>query len=334
MIALAIGEGLRRDQCQEWRPRWLRSGRVNAAHPTGTITRYRADAGIAEANGSPSTLVLFARDPDEVAPARRRPWLDRDLPGGAAPVKAAISRPPVTGAKRVRRDRVGDAPARPRLRARGAVRATRHPPLIPATRSSRLPIVPLPPAGNCARQRVSAEAEKVVPHPGGTFSSPWWGPMGHWRPPIFGVSCGGQKRSTLPPPISSFHLIRTGAPKRRSITLPIRQGVIIAIPKREYPRRFVRYRFRRHTSVSETADEQSTPEPEDAVIVLSLVALFGLCFVIALGCVKSVRVFRRAGHTTLLIEAERDGVRFHYPTRRCGRAIDVYHPARGIRKAA
>ncbi len=70
------------------------------------------------------------------------------------------------------------------------------------------------------------------------------------------------------------------------------------------------------------------------MIVLSLAALFGLCFVMALGCIKSLHAFQRARHTALLADAERDGVRYHYPTRPCGRAVDVYYPAPHIRNAA
>jgi hypothetical protein len=62
------------------------------------------------------------------------------------------------------------------------------------------------------------------------------------------------------------------------------------------------------------------------VIVLSLVALFGPCFVLALGCVTSLHAFRRARHTALLVEAEHAGVRCHYSKRRDGRAVDVYNP--------
>ena len=69
------------------------------------------------------------------------------------------------------------------------------------------------------------------------------------------------------------------------------------------------------------------------MIVVSLAVLLGLCFIIALGCVRSVHAFQRARHTALLVEAERDGVRYHYPTRRCGRNIDVYVPASTLSKA-
>jgi hypothetical protein len=70
------------------------------------------------------------------------------------------------------------------------------------------------------------------------------------------------------------------------------------------------------------------------LIVLSLAALFGLCFLVALGCVKSLHAFRRAAHAERLLAAEHAGVRYHYPRRRCGRAVDVYHPARHLTKAA
>ena len=67
--------------------------------------------------------------------------------------------------------------------------------------------------------------------------------------------------------------------------------------------------------------------------MVSLAVLLGLCFIIALGCVRGVHAFQRAHHTALLADAERDGVCYHYPTRRCGRAVDVYHPASTLIKA-
>ena len=60
-----LGHLIRRAQRdREWMLRDLPS-RVNAAHLTGTLTGYRADAGIIEAGGKLYILVLFARHSDE-----------------------------------------------------------------------------------------------------------------------------------------------------------------------------------------------------------------------------------------------------------------------------
>ena len=60
--------------------------------------------------------------------------------------------------------------------------------------------------------------------------------------------------------------------------------------------------------------------------MVSLAVLLGLCSIVAPGCARSVHAFHRARHTALPVEAERDGVRRRYPTRRCRRAVDVSSP--------
>ncbi len=67
---------------------------------------------------------------------------------------------------------------------------------------------------------------------------------------------------------------------------------------------------------------------------MAMAVLLGLGGLTTWGCRWSVRAFRRAQETARLVRAEHDGVLFHYPTRRDGRAVDVYVPADDRSQAA